>query len=336
MLRNQRELDESERAVFEAWQSADSRHRGAYFRAVAIHEALAQAAAQEALQLDLATPDSEQPGAERLESGLTETKPIDKHWKMPGWRQRWLVHGAAAAGIAILVALSFRPTPTDTVLQTVQGELRRMPLADHSVVSLNSKSKVKVEYSDTERQVQLNEGEAWFEVAKNKNKPFIVEAGDVRVRAVGTAFSVRRYENGAEVLVTEGKVEVWNADGIERKRLLVAGQQAFVSDQPTDINIIQQPLEVERKLAWRKGQLIFKNQTLRDAVADFNRYSMKKIVIVDPGLSDKTLVGHYQIDEPERFARDISLVLEVPISITTDKILIGKQGAGKGTTAAGI
>jgi transmembrane sensor len=134
---------------------------------------------------------------------------------------------------------------------------------------------------------------------------------------------VRRYSNGAEVLVTEGTVEVWSQDGTAQKRFLHAGEQAFVANQASDITATRAPLEIERKLAWRQGRLVFRNQSLGDAVADFNRYSARKIVIADARLRDKTLVGQYQIDAPERFARDVSTFLDVPIAFTADSIVIG-------------
>lgn len=313
VLRHGRDLTAHEAAAFDAWYAADSRHRGAYLRATAIHTMLDEATVQASLK----------PRPERLEQEWAGSS-----WQPAARRRAWvrncISYGAIAASLAILAGTWFGPQILgEPALQTAQGEQRRLPLADHSVVNLNSATRVKVKYSDTGREVQLQQGEAWFEVAKDKAKPFVVAAGDVRVRAVGTAFSVRRYDNGAEVLVTEGKVEVWNADGVRRKKLLLAGQQAFVPDQPAEITVRREPQEVQRKLAWREGKLIFKNQTLSDAVADFNRYSRKKIVIVDPGLGGMTLVGHYRIDQPERFARDVSAFLDVPVSVTKDKILIG-------------
>jgi transmembrane sensor len=309
VLRHRRDLAPHEAAAFDAWYAADSRHRGAYLRATAIHAMLDQATVQESLK----------PRPERLEQEWAGSS-----WQPAARRRLWITYGAIAASLAVMAGTWFAPFSTgEPALQTAQGEQRRLPLADHSVVNLNSASRVSVKYTDTGRQVRLQQGEAWFEVAKDKTKPFVVEAGDVRVRAVGTAFSVRRYGNGAEVLVTEGKVEVWNADGAGRRQLLLAGQQAFVPDQPAEITVRREPQEIQRKLAWREGKLIFKNQTLGDAVADFNRYSRKKFDIVDPGLAGTTLVGHYRIDQPERFARDVSAFLDVPVAVTKDRILIG-------------
>lgn len=313
MLQSERELHDTERQAFDAWFAADIRHQGAYLRATAINRALDQAMVQKTLR----------PQLDRL-----EVEWAGASWNRMNSRREFLIYGGAAAGIAaIAVTRVFHALSDNAILTTAKGEFRKVPLADKSVADINSGSQVEVRLTQKKRQVTLKRGEVWFEVAKDKSKPFIVEAGEVQVRAVGTAFGVRRYSNGAEVLVTEGTVEVWSKDGTAQKRLLTAGERAFVSDRATEISVARQPGEVERKLAWREGKLVFNNQTLSEAVADFNRYSLRKIIIVDPHLRSKKLVGQYQIDAPELFAKDVSTFLDVPIAITAEKIMIGDAGA---------
>jgi transmembrane sensor len=305
-----RKFDETERQAFDAWFAADIRHQGAYLRAMAINNALNQAMVQETLR----------PKRERL-----EVEWAGASWKQADSRRAFLMYGGAAAGAAALALTGVFSTSSDkTVLTTAKGEFRKVPLADKSVADINSGSHIEVRLTQQKRQVTLKRGEVWLEVAKDKSKPFIVEAGEVRVRAVGTAFGVRRYSNGAEVLVTEGTVEVWSNEGTAQKRLLTAGERAFVLDQASDISVARQPAEVQRKLAWREGKLVFNNQTLSEAVADFNRYSQKKIILVGPDLGNQKLVGQYQIDAPELFAQDVSAFLKMPIVITADKIVIGE------------
>src|SRR3546814_2061558 len=96
-----------------------------------------------------------------------------------------------------------------TSYATSVGEIRRVPLADGSIAAINTASAIDVKLDDAARHVRVVEGEAWFQVARDKQRPFVVAAGRARVRAVGTAFSVRRRAGGADVLVTEGEVEVW-------------------------------------------------------------------------------------------------------------------------------
>jgi transmembrane sensor len=301
-------LDADGQRAFDAWYAADIRHQGAYLRAVAIHRALNGATVQESLR----------PKRERLEAEWAGAS-----WQRAGSRRAFLAAGGVAAGTGLFALTRLFAGPDRTVLATARGEFRKVPLADKSVADINSGSLLEVRMTGRARQVTLKQGEVWLEVAKDKTKPFVVAAGDVRVRAVGTAFGVRRFGNGAEVLVTEGTVEVWSSDGSARRRLVHAGERTFVRDQATDIAVARQPVEVQRKLAWREGKLVFDNQTLGEAVADFNRYSQKKIVIADPALARRKLVGQYQIDAPERFAQDVGAVLQVPVVVTAEKIVIG-------------
>jgi len=304
-------MGSAEREAFDAWFAADIRHKGAYARAAAIQNALSRATVQESLR----------PRREQLEIEWAGAS-----WNQASSRRAFLRFGAMAAGVAVIATASvFSMLPDDAQVVTAKGEFRKVQLADHSVATVNSGSGIEVSLTRSARDITLRRGEAWFDVARDKSKPFTVAAGDVRARAVGTAFGVRRFANGAEVMVTEGSVEVWSSDGAARKYLLAAGDSAFVPSGGAKITVKRQPEEIERKLAWREGKVIFVNQTLDEAVADFNRYSLRKIVVMDPRLGSKTLVGQYPIDAPEVFAKDVSLFLEVPLVITADRIMIGED-----------
>jgi len=113
--------------------------------------------------------------------------------------------GALAASVVGSVYLF----GSDEGYVTDVGETRRVTLADGSTAAINSNSKLGVKILGDERRIRIEKGEAWFQVTKDQQRPFIVEAGNVRVRAVGTAFSVRRRGDGAQVLVSEGVVEAW-------------------------------------------------------------------------------------------------------------------------------
>ena len=239
-------------------------------------------------------------------------------------RRAFVLGGALAAGIA---ALAVTPLVSGlfgrTSYETARGEFRKVQLADRSTVSINSGSQLEVRLTDAQRRIALGQGEAWFEVARDKARPFLVEAGDVRVRAVGTAFSVRRHAHGAEVLVTEGVVEVWTNGSAVPRRRLGAGQLALVPGDGSATRVNADAAEVARRLAWREGKLVFENAPLGEAVAEFNRYNARQIVVADPALGRKPLVGHYRIDQPEEFANDVHALLNVPVAIRADGIRIG-------------
>ncbi|MES3021548.1 MAG: FecR domain-containing protein [Pseudomonadota bacterium] len=312
------EPGEGERAAFDAWYAAAPRHQGAYLRAKALQYSLDQMAIQESLR----------PGLRAAPAPADELEPAP----LPHGRGRraLLGWGALAAGLAAVAFTGLMPAAVErTVLTTAKGEFRKVTLADRSVVSLNGDSRVEVALTKSERRIYLERGEAWFEVAKDKRKPFIVAAGDARARAVGTAFAVRRREHGADVLVTEGVVEVWSDKGSAQKQQIAAGARALVPDQAAQIAVTRDPGEVARRLAWRDGRLVFNNENLADAVDDFNRYNRRQLVIVDPALRRKTLVGNYRIDQPEHFADDLHALWKVPVAVTADSIRIGAAPGAK-------
>lgn len=310
VLRTGRGLTDAEQRAFDAWYEADIRHKGAYLRALAIDNALNRMTVQQNMRPAVAV------------------EPVP-----PARRRAWpmlALLGGIAAAVVLTVSTVLAPDPVRaTEFVTAKGEMRQFPLADKSVASLNSASDVEFTLLPTARQVVLKRGEAWFQVAKDKQKPFVVEAGDVRVRAVGTAFSVRRLAQGAEVLVTEGVVEVWNRTGKSKRVLLSRGEQAVVPETGSDFRATRAPADIERKLAWRSGKVIFANQTLGEAVADFNRYSPRKIVIGDPAIGRVTFIGQYAVDTPEVFAKDVSTYLGVPLMVTDETITIGEDKAAK-------
>ncbi len=297
---------DADRTAFAAWHDADSRHAGAYLRAEAAWTLLDRA--QVLAHGDgLAVQQQTSASVRRHNVGRT------RRYVMGG-AMAAAVSGALAVGVTLAQRLS---------LTTARGELRNVPLRDHSVATVNTDSHIDVALSDHLRSINLVKGEAWFEVAKNPHAPFVVSAGDVRVRAVGTAFSVRRHAGGADVLVTEGVVEAWNVRDTTQRITLKAGGEAYVPQTPAPVAVVYRPEEVVRKLAWRDREIILKSTALGDAVAEFNRYNDREIIIADPALNRAQLVGGFQVDQPDSFARAVHMALDVPVSIRDDRIIIG-------------
>jgi len=238
-------------------------------------------------------------------------------------RRPWLlgiaagIVGMAAIGVAWLV-LTANP-----MYQTPVGGLASVPMPDGSKVTLNTNSAVRVAISDHERRVQLERGEAFFEVAKDPTRPFVVVAGRQRVIAVGTAFSVRRGAHGIQVAVTEGKVKI-EGEGQHVQRpatgggvdtgSLTAGSVARMDGN--GVLIEQRGVqELEQELSWRAGFLTFDNTTLADAVSEFNRYSVRPIVISDPSIAAIRLTGRFESAKYEAFIR----LLEDGFSIRAER-----------------
>jgi transmembrane sensor len=163
------------------------------------------------------------------------------------------------------------------------------------------------------RAVELNEGEAWFEVAKDARRPFVVAAGDVRVRAVGTAFSVRRRESGVEVQVTEGVVETWSDFDRTLRVRLSAGDRVTLTARAVVDYETGASSAVDRSLAWRSGMIDLNGRSLADAAQEFNRYNARQIIIADPAVAREELSGLFNINDPEGFARTVQASLGVTV-----------------------
>jgi transmembrane sensor len=176
-----------------------------------------------------------------------------------------------------------------------------------------------------QRIVALEEGEAWFRVAKDASRPFIVEAGRVRVRALGTAFSVRRQESGANVLVSEGIVETWVAGAEGHTVRVGAGAKAFVAENAAISTETPAEAGIDRALAWRAGKIDLAGETLADAVEEFNRYNRRKLIIADARLAQERLYGVFRTDDPQGFAYAVKRSLGTEVSLADgDEIRLGE------------
>ncbi len=212
-----------------------------------------------------------------------------------------------------------------SVFRTGVGEIRQVPLADGSSTAINTASEIEITLSKGRRDVRLTKGEAWFKVAKDPTRPFIVEAGDIRVRAVGTAFSVRRREEGADILVTEGVVEAWAGESRRPLLRLTAGQRAYIGNDSEVRLDADTPSIVDRTLAWRQGSIDLDGDTLASAVNEFNRYNRRKLVLVDTSLASRQFDGTFRTDDPEAFAQAVGTLFSVPIDLSDEgDIRIGR------------
>lgn len=278
-------------AELDAWLAEDPRHDGAFLQAQAAWAML--------------RPDA---------GAIADTQNAPPRFD----RRRLLVGGGAiAASVAGGLAFWLR----GTTYRTDVGEIRRVPLADGSTAAINTASTVEVDFSKSLRRVALARGEAWFQVAKEPARPFLVEAGRIRVRAVGTAFSVRRREAGADVLVTEGVVEAW-ADGADGQAIrLAAGGRAFIADNAAVERATGEASAVDRALAWRGGKIDLVGQPLSEAMAEFNRYNRRKLLLADPALAGERFDGVFRTDDPAGFAAMIATSLQVPVDLSGPEVI---------------
>lgn len=176
------------------------------------------------------------------------------------------------AGAVVLAWRNHEPTYTTQV-----GGQRLEVLADGTRLRLNTDTKVRVDFRDGQRRVVLERGQAFFDVAHDASRPFIVVADGARVRAIGTRFDVRHDSGAVRVTLVQGRVEVRGADGSAAE---LAPGEAVVADRrglsrPASAN-------VSAVASWTTGRLTFSGVPLREAVAEVNRYSDQKVVLEAP------------------------------------------------------
>ncbi len=294
-------LSADETARLEAWLAQEPRARGALLKAEATLSLLDRARA------------------------LNAVIPVPEYEPVYG-RRRFLVaagvFGAFAVGIggAAIWLRGPRRYSTET------GEVRRVPLADGSVVAINTESAIVVEIKPDLRQIRLTRGEAWFQVAKDASRPFVVEAGRARacVRSGTRVFGAASRGWGADVLVTEGTVETWSIGEEGQGVLVSAGAKAFIADYEPPKPIAASMNTIDRTLAWRDGQIALEGETLAYAVSEFNRYNAKKLVIEDAALAQEKLVGQFRTTEPDEFARAVESAMGAVTSTDGSTIRISR------------
>lgn len=287
-------------SALDAWLAEDTRRHGAFIRAEAAFRLLGEELCSTAFQ-------------EHPEYCETHTV----------WTRRSFLGGTAGV-LAASIAGGLIWFDGAERYTTVVGEVRRVPLADGSVAVINTNSTLRADFQPEIRAIEVKNGEAWFQVARNPARPFVVQADRVRVRAVGTAFSVRRYEGSVDVRVTEGVVETW-MEGAEAAAVrLKSGQQALFVENAEIAVSSSNAAEIDRSLAWRSGQIDLAGETVEDAIAEFNRYNGRKIVLADKAIAHEPLFGVFRVDDPVGFTTAIHHGFNVPISLADPKsITIG-------------
>lgn len=313
--------------ALDAWLAADVAHRVAFLR------------------LEAAWRQSER--LQALGAGWKQAKPPPRgHWQAaPATRREAMSPAPAHAPAKALPRFRLRPVlavaslllcaalvgwhwqarvQVDSMhLSTSIGNVATELLGDGSQATLASNSALAVHMSRRERRVELHHGEAIFDVAKDAGRPFVVDAGTRQIVAVGTRFSVRRDADELRVVVTEGTVRLQASDGSSDapSSLLPAGSVARI-DGSGELLRSMAVAEAERLLEWRDGLLVFKDTSLRDAAAEFNRYNVRQIVIVDAAVGALRIGGRFRWDNVDAFVRLLELGFPVRAEVQGERILL--------------
>ncbi len=219
---------------------------------------------------------------------------------------------------------------------TLIGEQKKESLPDGSVVHVNTTSRANIVYTPKERSVVLHQGEAFFDIASEKDRPFVVYVGGAEVKAVGTAFAVQLDDSGViNVSVTEGVVEFMSAG----KTILVSAENETMTamDEIVSGNVVTyentktligvQPVDVlERRLGWQDGMLEFRGESLEYVVNELSRYTSAEIVIIDDDIKDVRLGGFFKIGDIAGLASTLELGFNIDVNVISDELIQVTRG----------
>lgn len=286
-----------------------------------------------------------------------QSKPDDTHRaRMPAGEARqpakvvtpWVWRVAAAVVLSIGVGLVWwagmrGPAGDDAfaVHETAAAEHREITLSDGSVISVGARTLISVAYTDEYRRILLERGEAYFEVAKDKRRPFEVRAGSRVIKAVGTAFNVTRHSERVVVAVTEGVVVVEEGTAQTgaaaagettagptvdvRPARLEAGQQFAYTNYSDEVIEAADPAAVT---AWREGRLKYRNEPLRHVLEDVNRYSSRNITLGNDTIGEMTFTGTVFQDKIDDWLASMEQAFPLDARQTRDGgiVLLPKDG----------
>ena len=288
-----------DQAALDAWLEESTAHRVAWLRVEYGWRKVGRLAS-------LRSPNA--PAAE------PQRRPLNRVWRPT----------AIAASLAVAVGLGSLALTGGFLHKayvTEVGGHATVPLADGTKIELNTDTKVRADLEEKQRTVWLDRGEAYFEVAHDASRPFVVYAGERKVTVLGTKFSVRRDHDRVIVAVADGRVRVEEVK--QKKPPTVVTRGDTVIAEPAATLVTPKSIErVESELAWRRGLLEFDKATLGDAADEVNRYNHKKLVVEDPQAAAIRITGSFEAENVDAFARLLRQAFGLNVQEEGDEIRI--------------
>jgi transmembrane sensor len=331
-VENREPLDPIARAAFVAWLKASPVHVEEYLSIAALARDLPDAADDPSLDIESLLA--------QASSGAENVVPLDQLVRRRASTQPpipWSRHGARAAAAAALLLTIAATAIWSTrdgerfglpkTYSSARGEQRAERLPDGSVLHLNTDSAVTVRYSHAERVVDLDRGQAFFEVAHEAARRFRIEAGRAGLLAVGTQFDVYRKSGSVVVTVVEGTVAVFAGAPpplvpvgplTEHSVRLSAGYQVEVTDR------LGAPRRVEARavVAWLKRQIAFEDEPLGEVASEFNRYGRIELQIDDESVRALPISGVFDAYDTDSFAAFLETLHGVVVQKTATRIRV--------------
>lgn len=301
---------DGDRAAFDRWRAANPRHQAAYDQAARLWAALAVPAAELARQAPAI------PSAGPL-AGPPVVAPAQRRGRRL-FRARRLAAAAMAATLVLGLWLGqggYDDLRSDYV--TAVGARRAVALDDGSELLLNTDTAIAVTLGAATRRVRLYRGEAYFQVARDADRPFVVETGEGEIRVTGTAFNVRALGGQTVVSVVEGRVEV--AAAASGPASLGPGRQITAT---ADGLLPATDFDATALGAWRRGQVVFYRARLGEVVDELNRYQRGRILVLSTRARDLSVTGVFDAARPAAAIAVIEATLPLQVVRLTDHLIL--------------
>lgn len=281
-----------DRRAFERWLAADPRHAEAWDRCRRVWSDLSLLESNPALDALR---------ADALGAGVDSPRRLNRRGLLAAAGVVAAVGTGAVLGGRLLTKAGGggTETPADPTFATAVGELATFHLADGSVVTLSTASAVKVDPWDRERRLTLLRGQAFFKVAKDPARPFVVAVGDKQVTAVGTAFDVRIDPGKLSVTLVEGRVRIAGPSPRGDRMVEMSAGSKFVAADAADWNIAT--VDTAKEASWLQGRLVFDGEPLSAVVDEMNRFSARKLRVSDPKVAATPVSGVFKTGQVDAF-----------------------------------
>lgn len=296
----------ADEAGFARWLAEDPAHAEAYDRAEAAWRLIGQEAGTEGLM-----------ALRRDALARARARRPDRSFS----RDRRLIAAGLVAAVAAPVAGALWlkwGRQQDQLVQTGLGEQRTLTLPDGSRVTLDAMTVMRIRYTPGLRAIDLVGGRAYFEVAKDPSRPLRVRAGPRTVTALGTAFSVRREPRETTIVLAEGKVSVSNHESAAVLAIVRPGQAMVLGDGLAAT--APRTVDLNRALAWRRGQVVLDNVSLDEAAAEMNHYSTLQVVVADARLRGLRVSGTFNAGDNAAFVEAVQSYFPVQVKKTATTV----------------
>lgn len=315
--------DAAQADALQAWLAESTRHRVAFLRLEHAWRKVGR------LQVHR-TASVEPPSAVAATAAAPACAP-----RAPAARGRWgvpLLPQSLAAGLLVAIGVGMgmlalapdKDAPWDAgqIHATAVGERAVITLSDGTRVTLNTATRIRAEIGEHHRLLWLDGGEAYFEVAHDPSRPFIIDAGGPSVRVLGTSFTLRRQGEQLQTHVVEGRVQVFTPTGASA--LLVADEAADATASAVKVRR-EGSTRREASMSWLQGKLQLDGMTLDQAADEFNRYNRRKLRILDRTTGSIQIGGAFDTTNVDGFARLLKSGFGLDVHTGSKEITVGAR-----------